>query len=90
MLSLWYGSRPYWLVRKASFLLMESLKEKQTYLISSKIACLILNKLSLSSESCAISKSPILLKVIVKIVNLSLSILYISVVYVLAYCDILR
>lgn len=68
----------------------ESLREKQTYLISSKIACLILNKLSLTSESCAISKSPVLLKVIVKMVNLSLSILYISVVYVLAYCDILR
>lgn len=77
--SLWYGSSPYWLVRKASFLLMEteSLARKQTCRMYSKIACLILSKLAVGSESCAISRCPIALKVIVKTMNLGLNILYI-------------
>lgn len=44
----------------------------------SKLACLILNKLTLGSESCALSKRPVPLKIIIKIINLSLNILYIS------------
>ena len=90
-LSLWYGSSPYWLVRKPSFLLMEteSLGVKQTYLIYSKIACLILNKLSLGSESCAISKCPIPLKVIVKIVNISLNIILCISQLCICWCTVI-
>lgn len=61
----------WWLLRAAGFLLVETvpLEEKQTCHSCCEIACLIHSKLSLVSESYAVSRRPILLRVIVKRMN---------------------
>lgn len=79
--SLWYGSGPSWLVRKAGCSLMdtESLRGVQTYWFNSAVVCLTCNELALDSECLYCLQVSYSTQVRVKTVNFSFSfILYIS------------
>lgn len=73
--SLWYGSGPSWLVRKAGCLLMdtESLRGMQTDWFNSAVVCLTCNELALDSECLYCLQVSYSTQVRVKMVNFSLS-----------------